>query len=326
LEDQFLPDKAGFEHCYMEDIIAPIERELLKAELTHDKFVRHTNNGSSEIYIITHHDAPHVMREIGRLREVTFRNAGGGTGKAVDIDEYDIADAPYRQLLVWNPEDKEIVGGYRFIKCGEAQRDENGTVLLATTELFEFTPKFIDKYLPYTIELGRSFVQPQYQPSQNNRKGLFSLDNLWDGLGAIVVDNPDMKYFFGKVTMYTDFNQRARDMILFFMNYYFPDKENLVKPIHPLKYHTDVSDLEPMFRGLPYKEGHRVLNQNVRAHNEHIPPLVNAYMNLSATMRTFGTSLNTHFGEVEETGIMVTIDDIYDTKKERHIQSYLQSK
>jgi hypothetical protein len=309
----------------MDDIIAPVERELLLAELSHDKFVRRTNNGANEIYIINHHDAPYVMREIGRLREVTFRHAGGGTGKSVDIDDYDIMDAPYRQLIVWNPEAREIVGGYRFIKCADAPVDKSGVVQLATTELFEFSDKFNREYLPYTIELGRSFVQPEYQPSINNRKGLFSLDNLWDGLGALVVDNPDMKYFFGKVTMYTHFNQRARDMILFFMKYYFPDRDDLVKPYKPLPYHTDISDLEPMFRGLPYKEGHKVLNQHVRALGENIPPLVNSYMNLSATMRSFGTALNTHFGDVEETGIMVTIADIYDTKKERHIQSYVKS-
>ena len=305
----------------MDDIIAPVERELLLAELSHDKFVRSTNNGANEIYIITHHDSPHVMREIGRLREVTFRHAGGGTGHSLDIDDHDIADAPYRQLIVWNPEDKQIVGGYRFIKCAEAPV-ENGVAQLATTELFKFSDKFVKEYLPYTIELGRSFVQPDYQPSINNRKGLFSLDNLWDGLGALVVDNPDMKYFFGKVTMYTHFNQRARDMILFFMKYYFPDKEDLVKPHEELKYHTDVSDLEAMFKGHSYKEGHKVLNQHVRALGENIPPLVNSYMNLSATMRSFGTALNTHFGEVEETGIMVTIADIYDTKKERHVTTY----
>lgn len=306
----------------MENIIEPVDRGLLQAELTRDLFVRSTNNGSSEIYIITHHDAPNVMREIGRLREITFRNAGGGTGKPLDIDDFDIADAPYRQLVVWNPEDKEIVGGYRFIKCKDAERDENGAIQLATTELFKFTDKFVKEYLPDTMELGRSFVQPQYQPSANNRKGLFSLDNLWDGLGALVVDNPDTKYFFGKVTMYTHFNQRARDMILFFMNYYFPDREKMVSPHEPLDYNTDVSDLEQLFKGLDYKEGHKVLNQHVRALGENIPPLINSYMNLSATMKTFGTSLNSHFGEVEETGILVTIADIYETKKERHINTY----
>ena len=305
----------------MQEIIAPVDRKLLESELTAERFVRETNNGNNEIYIITHHDSPHVMREIGRLREYTFRTAGGGTGHEIDIDEFDIADAPYKQLIVWSPDEKEIIGGYRFIKLKDAPVI-NGVVSVATTELFTFSQKFMDEYVPETIELGRSFVQPKFQPSVDNRKGLFSLDNLWDGLGAIVIDNPDSKHFFGKVTMYTDFNVEARDMILTFMNYFFPDKENLVKPIEPLHLKTDVSAFLKSIEGLSYKEAHRILGQNVRERGEHIPPLVNAYMNLSATMKTFGTSINSHFGEVEETGILVTIADIYDTKKERHLATY----
>lgn len=306
----------------MEPIIAPVPLNIIEAELTRDKFIRVTNNGSNEIYIITHHNSPNIMREIGRLREVTFRAAGGGTGHSIDIDDYDTADAPYQQLIVWSPDDKEIVSGYRFIKCKDAPVGEDGIIQLATTELFHFSEKFVKDYVPTTIELGRSFVQPKFQPSVNNRKGLFSLDNLWDGLGAIVVDNPDIHYFYGKVTMYTDFNLHARDMILAFMNYYFPDKDNLVVPIKPLSIKTDVSAFLASIEGMSYKDGHRVLNQAVRELDENIPPLVNAYMNLSATMKTFGTALNDHFGEVEETAIMVKIADIYDSKKERHITTY----
>jgi hypothetical protein len=310
----------------MRNIIEPVDTKLLEAELTNKRFVRETNNGNNEIYIITHHDSPNVMREIGRLREVTFRAAGGGTGKDIDIDEFDTdKTAPYKQLIVWNPKEKEIVGGYRFIKCGEAPIN-NGIVQLATTELFHFSEKFIKEYVPSTIELGRSFVQPKYQPTIDDRRGLFSLDNLWDGLGAIVVDNPDVEYFFGKVTMYTDFNVHARDLILSFMMHYFPDKENLVVPLEPLKLKTDVSAFLESLKGLNYKEGHLLLNKNVRALGEHIPPLVNAYMNLSATMKTFGTASNTHFGEVEETGILVKFADIYPTKKERHISTYHPAK
>jgi hypothetical protein len=306
----------------MEQVIEPVDKKALEAELNADRFCRDTNNGTNKIYVITHKDSPNVLREIGRLREITFRAAGGGTGKSIDIDEFDTAaDAPYKQLIVWNPEAKEIVGGYRYINCCDAPV-KNGVVQLATTELFEFSPKFMKDFLPYTIELGRSFVSPQYQPSLSNRKGLFSLDNLWDGLGAIIVDNPQMKYFFGKVTMYLDFNKEARDMILYFMNYYFPDKEKMVKPHHPLQLHHDMSAFGKELNGLAYKEGHAVLNKHVRALGENIPPLINAYMNLSSSMRMFGTSLNDHFGEVEETGIMVTIPDIYDSKKERHIASY----
>lgn len=309
----------------MQNIIDAVSKEALLDELTRERYVRKTNNGNNEIYIITHHNSPNVMREIGRLREVTFRHAGGGTGKSIDIDEFDISSHPYQQLLVWNPADKEIVGAYRFILCKDAEYID-GKVQLATTELFHFGEAFYKQYLPKTIELGRSFIQPQYQPSEQFRKGLFSLDNLWDGLGAIVVDNPSQNYFFGKVTMYTDFNVQARDLILSFMKHYFPDPEQLVTPIHSVNLQTDIHPFLESLKGLDYKQGHTILNKQVRALGENIPPLVNAYMNLSSTMRTFGTAINPGFGGVEETGLMVTIPDIYESKKERHLNSYIAEK
>jgi len=310
----------------MQSIVDPIPVATLESELTEEKFVRDTNNGSNRIYVLTHHNAPNVMKEIGRLREVTFRAAGGGTGKATDIDSFDTAPVPYQQLIVWNPIEREIVGGYRFIKCSDVFDVATGNFKLATSGLFEFSEKFKKNYLPHTIELGRSFVQPRYQPSSENRKGLFSLDNLWDGLGAIVVDNPEIKYLFGKVTMYRHYNLMARDLILFFMNYYFPDQLNLARPFRPLPIVNDMSEFEKEINGLPYKEGHRILNQHVRNLGENIPPLVNSYMNLSSTMKTFGTALNEVFGNVEETGIMLTISEIYSTKKERHISTYIPRK
>ena len=310
----------------MEAIINPVPLKDLIAELTPAKLVRQSNNGSNLIYIITHHDSPLIMREIGRLRELTFRAAGGGTGKSIDIDEYDESSQPYQQLIVWNPVEKEIMGGYRFIRCMDAIDSTTKQTNLATAELFDFSEKFITDYLPYTIELGRSFVQPKYQPSAENRKGLFTLDNLWDGLGAIAVDHPDIKYFFGKVTMYRHYNQLARDMILYFMEYYFPDPEHIVTPKQSVPITHDLVAFGNELKGLNYKDGHRVLNHHVRELNENIPPLVNAYMNLSATMKNFGTALNTHFGEVEETGILVTLADIYDTKKSRHVNTYIAAK
>jgi hypothetical protein len=309
----------------MQKIIDPVSRQALESELNSERYVRKANNGDNEIYIVTHHNAPNVMREIGRLREVTFRHAGGGTGKEIDIDEFDTSTHPYQQLLVWNPEDKEIVGAYRFILCKDAEFI-NGKVQLATTELFTFSEKFYREYLNETIELGRSFIQPLYQPGENRRKGLFSLDNLWDGLGAIVIDNPSQKHFYGKVTMYTDFNVTARDFILTFMKYYFPDKDKLVVPIHSVEMKTDVSPFLKELEGLSYKEGHAVLHKHVKALGENIPPLMNAYMNLSPTMKSFGTAINPTFGGVEETGILVTINDVYDSKKERHFISYLKEK
>lgn len=310
----------------MLEIIKPIDTQIIESELTHDKFLRTSNNGDNLIYIITAHDSPNTMREIGRLREVTFRAAGGGTGKDCDIDKYDISDNPYKQLIVWDPRDKEIVGGYRFMHGKDAQRDENGVFQFGTSGLFILSDKFISEFLPKTVELGRSFVQPNFQPSKDSRKGIFSLDNLWDGLGAIMIENPDMSYFFGKVTMYPHYNRRARNLVLYFMHKYFPDHDKLVYPINPLDTFSVDDHLEEVFIANTYDEDYKILVANVRELNTGIPPLVNAYMNLSPTMRYFGTSLNNTFGEVEETGILVNVNDIHHAKKERHVNTYTPKK
>lgn len=307
----------------METIIPPVDVEVLEKELTEEVFVRETNNGNNEIYIFTHDQCPNLMKEVGRLRETTFRDAGGGTGKAIDIDKYDTAEIPFKQLIVWNPRDKEVTGGYRFIHGKDLVKVSKGKDIQSpTARLFSLSDKFIKETLPYCIELGRSFVQPNYQPYYNIRKGMYSLDNLWDGLGAIVIDYPDVKFLFGKVTMYPQFDRLARDLMLFFLNKHFPDKDKLMLPIASLPIETDEKILRNIFTGCNYEEDYKILNTQIRRLNENIPPLVNAYMNLSSTMRTFGTALNENFGNVEETGIIVTIKDIYDIKKDRHISTY----
>ncbi|HLO44862.1 MAG TPA: GNAT family N-acetyltransferase [Leadbetterella sp.] len=310
----------------MQKILEPIERSVLKTEINETTFLRYTNFGNIEVHLVNHHRQPNTIQEIGRLRELTFRAAGGGTGLAVDIDENDTCEDAYDQLITWDPEEEEIVAGYRLIRGGDVSLNEHGVHNLSTSHYFHFSEKFKNEYLPYTIELGRSFVQPKFQPGKDNRKGLFSLDNLWDGLGAIVVLNPDIKYLFGKVTMYPHYNKEARDLLLYFMNHYFPDPEKLVWPIKPLGYFGDVAGFEGLFDGLTYKDGYKILNSRVRALGENIPPLINTYMGLSSTMKAFGTALNDEFGEVEETGILITIDDIFQIKKDRHITSFERDK
>lgn len=307
---------------FMQEILHPVDRDILKKELNEDTFLRYTNFGNIEVHLVNHHKQPNTILEIGRLRELTFRAAGGGTGLAIDIDENDTCEDAYDQLITWDPEEEEIVAGYRLIRGADVSANEEGVYNLSTAHYFHFSERFKEDYLPYTIELGRSFVQPKFQPGKDNRKGLFSLDNLWDGLGAIVVLNPDIKYLFGKVTMYPHYNKEARDLLLYFMNHYFPDPDKLVWPIRPLGYFTDMSGYEGVFDGLDYREGYKVLNSRVRALGENIPPLINTYMGLSSTMKSFGTAQNEDFGEVEETGILITIADIFESKKERHISSF----
>ena len=308
----------------MEDIIAPIDKEVLKSELTEDKRLRFTNKSNNEIYIVTWKNAPNVLKEIGRLREIAFRAAGGGTGKSMDLDEYDLMENPYQQLIVWDPEAEEILGGYRYLLGDEVEFDAEGKPLLATAHMFNFSEKFLKDYLPTTIELGRSFVTLEYQSTRAGSKGLFALDNLWDGLGALTVVMPQVKYFFGKMTMYPSYNRFGRDMILYFLNKHFNDKDKLITPMQPLLIETDEKVLEKLFCHDTFKEDYKVLNTEVRKLGYNIPPLVNAYMSLSPTMRMFGTAINDGFGDVEETGILIAVDEILEEKRVRHIESYLR--
>ena len=307
-----------------EDLIQPVSKQLLIRELTSERQLRMTNKSHNEIYIITAHNAPNVMQEIGRLREIAFRNAGGGTGMSVDIDEFDTCENCYKQLVVWNPEAEEIIGGYRYLYGTDWELDENGQPKLATSHMFHFSDRFIKDYMPYTVELGRSFVSLEYQNVQKNTKSIFALDNLWDGLGALTVVNPGVKYFFGKMTMYPSYIRRGRDMILYFLKKHFDDKERLIVPMKPLIIETDPKELEDLFCKDDFRDDYKILNREVRKLGYNIPPLVNAYMNLSPTMKLFGTAINYGFGDVEETGILIAVDEILESKRVRHIDSFIK--
>ena len=306
-----------------EPIIPPVSKELLKSELTSERQLRMTNKSHNEIYIIDAHNAPNVLREIGRQREEAFRAAGGGTGKPLDLDEFDLMDNCYKQLIVWNPEEEEIIGGYRYKLGNEVDFDENGQPILATSHMFHFSETFIKDYLPQTIELARSYVTLQYQSSKMGSKSLFALDNLWDGLGALTVIMPNVKYFFGKMTMYPSYVRKGRDMILYFLKKHFNDPDKLIIPLNPLRIESDPMELARLFHSSSFREDYIVLNREIRKLGYNIPPLVNAYMSLSPTMKMFGTAINDGFGDVEETGILIAVDEILEDKRVRHIDTYI---
>ena len=308
----------------MEEIIAPISKDILKAELTNDKILRETNKSNNVIYVVTCQDAPNVVREIGRLREIAFRAAGGGTGKSLDLDDFDTMENPYKQLIVWDPDAEEILGGYRYLLPSEIKLDDKGQPILATSHMFHFSEEFVRDYLPYTIELGRSFVTLEYQSTRAGAKGLFALDNLWDGLGALTVLNPDVRYFFGKMTMYPSYHRYGRDLILYFLKKHFGDKDKLIVPINPLRLEADKSELAQILVESDFKDDYKILNTEVRKLGYNIPPLVNAYMGLSHTMKMFGTAINDEFGDVEETSILITVDDIREEKRKRHIDTFTE--
>lgn len=305
-----------------EEIIPPVPVELIEAELTPERFLRFSNKGNNHIYVTDAHESPNVMREIGRLREHAFRADGGGTGKSCDVDEFDTMPVPCKQLIVWDPDARLILGGYRFILGSDMTFDSNGKPNIAMSHMFDFSDHFIKNYLPNTLELGRSFVRIEYQSSKMGAKAIFALDNLWDGLGALTVKYPEIKYLFGKMTMYPTYSTQSRNMILYFLKKHFPDPEHLVYPTEPLDTGIDVKAMEQLFVGESFKEDYRILNNAVRASGVNIPPLVNAYMSLSPTMHVLGTAINDTFGNVEETGIFLVIDEIFEEKKRRHIETY----
>lgn len=305
-----------------QQIIEPVATEELLAELTPERLLRPTNKGHNHIYVVDAHEAPAVMREVGRLREISFRQAGGGTGKDCDIDEFDLMNPPCRQLIVWDPDSQQILGGYRYITGKDIRIDKDGRPRIATSHMFNFSHRFIEELLPHTIELGRSFVRPEYQSSKAGAKAIYALDNLWDGLGALTVVHPEIQYLFGKVTMYPSYSRECRDLILYFLTKHFPDPDCLVRPITPLATEIDTEAMEKLFTSNDFADDYRILNRAIRAHGYNIPPLVNAYMSLSPTMKMFGTAINDEFGDVEESGIFFAIDEIFEEKKQRHIGTY----
>ena len=306
----------------MEKIIDPVDIALLRQELTPDKKICDTLKAGNEIYVVDWHDSPNVVREIGRLREVSFRGEGGSSGLSLDIDEFDTMEKPYKQMIIWDPDAGAIIGGYRFILGPDVEFDRNGQPRLATSHMFHFSDEFIRDYLPHTMELGRSFVTPEYQSSKAGAKAIFALDNLWDGIAAIILEQKSILYFFGKMTMYPSYDRISRDLILSFLWKHFPDMDNLIRPIEPIGSEADPRLVELILKKDEFKEDYRMLKEAVRSRGTNIPPLVNSYMNVSPTMKMFGTAVNKEFSNVEETAILVSFDEMFADKRDRHIEAF----
>lgn len=309
----------------MEKIIDPIDVNLIKAELTPDKKLCNTNKAGNEIYVVDCYDAPNVLKEIGRLREEAFRTTGACSGKSCDLDEFDFLEKPYKQIVIWDPDAEAILGGYRFILGPDVQIKEDGQPHLSTSHLFHFSEKFLDEYLPHVIELGRSFVTPAYQSSKAGAKGIFALDNLWDGIGAVMMQHPGIHYFFGKATLFLGWNKSCRDMLAYFMWKHFPDDEELVRPINPVSSMVPDDILGLIFDGEDFKSDYRKLKDSVRRLGCTLPPLVNSYINISPTTKMFGVAVNDELSDAEEVGILVCFNEMYADKRDRHKEPYLKN-
>lgn len=310
----------------MKTIIDPVPVELIKSELNKAKKLVDTNKGHNELYIVTWQDSPNVVTEIGRLRELAFRNAGGSTGNAVDLDEYDKMEKPYKQLIVWDPDNEAIIGGYRFLFGSEAVFDKKGQPVMASSHQFRFSQKFIDEYLPHVIELGRNFVAPEYQSSKKGAKSIFAFDNLWDGLVAIIMKYPDLLYFFGKITIYSSYDPIAKDLIYHFLWKHFGDKDELVRPwddqaIMPV---SDPELMNLIVNKEDLMEDYKLLKAAAKMRGVNVPPNMTAYISITSDMLMFGTAVNRLMHNIEDTCVLIPFDAIYHEKKSRHIGAYLR--
>ena len=303
----------------MKPIIAPVETEILLHELE-GHLLRPSNKAGNLIYDITAHECPNVMREIGRLREISYRAGGGGTGKELDIDDQDIMPRPYHQLIVWDPDNNQIIGGYRYLFGHEAEI-RNGQPFITSAHLFHYSERFIRDYLPNTIEFGRAFVQPMYQKREMGVKALFALDNIWDGIGALLFNHPEMRYMIGKVTIYPGYNEQARELIYAYLDRYHKGEQGLIEPYHPL---LSQPLTHSPFEGEDKQENYHILQHAVREQGTVIPPIFTAYLNLTNDLQFFGNAINDEFSDVLESGIMVDLETVYPEKKERYINSYIK--
>lgn len=303
-------------------LISPIDPGKIEAELSALTPLRPTNRSHNVIYSFRGSEAPNTMLEVGRLREESFRVFKAGTGQPLDIDIHDYDPSGYRQLIVWDPRAREIVGGYRYILGGEAIVQGTETNL-ASDEILFYSDVFITNYLPYCIELGRAFVRPDHQQANGlSPKSLFALDNLWDGLGALILLHPEYKYFTGIVSIFRESNQKSRDLILYFLNTHFKGEPGLIAPRDPRGYTTDISTLKDIIRGENKKEDSKALHQAVKELGESIPPLINAYMNLSDAMQVYGITKGMGPVNYEDISIMIPIGEIAEEKKERHMDTF----
>lgn len=307
----------------MEPIIDPVDIELIKAELTADKKLGDTNKGGNELYVVTWKDAPNTIREIGRLREVSYREAGASSGKALDLDGYDMMDNPYCQLIVWDPDAQAIIGGYRYILGTNVTLKDDGQPNITSSHLYQFSDEFIDHYLPHVMELGRSFVAPDYQSSKAGAKSVFTMDNLWDGIASVILHHPGTLYFLGKMTIYPSYDKTARNLIIHFLKKHFKDPQALVRPKKEIRVTDNAKLMDLILREDDVKKDYRLLKDAVRKLGTNIPPLVNSYINTSSTMKMLGSCINDELGDAIETGIMIGFDDIYAEKRERHTEAFI---
>lgn len=286
-----------------------VENSLTK-ELKFAKCLGLASHCNASIYSFYGGELRNLMCEVGWLRSESFERVGVSMPDSEAIDEADL-DGTYHQLIVWDNDAGAIIGGYRYAIGREVEAEK-----LSLGRYFRLSNRFVSEYLPRGIELGRSFIQPQYQCGRN-AKTIFALDTIWQGL-ARVVDRERVDYLFGRVTFYPSLGIRARNLVVGFMRYVFPEREPLIAARQPMMGGLSRRRSRHYFVGDTPKDNYKILISQMRAIRRSVPPMISSYMRLSPSMQTFDLYRNDDLGGVAECGIMLTIADLYDDIKRRY--------
>jgi hypothetical protein len=291
-------------------IAHPESRQTIKQELRKGELLGETSDGK-QIILVDWFPESSVIREIGRLRELSFRKVGEGTGERRDLDKY---DHHYRHLVLWDNEALEIVGAYRLGE-GNLILEKKGKKGFYAENLFEFKKPF-EKYLADSLELGRSFVQPNYWGSR-------ALDYLWQGLGAYLRHNPKIKYLFGPVSISAHYPQASRDMLVYFYNNYFGHTEKLVSSNNPCQINEQTLDeFRNIFKGDDFNQDMKELKNRLSMQNMSIPTLYKQYSDLCVEdgVKFLDFGIDPDFSGCTDGFLLVDVSKIKDSKRKRYIE------
>ncbi|WP_323668901.1 lysophospholipid acyltransferase family protein [Aliarcobacter butzleri] len=289
-------------------IAHPVSKIDLYNELKKSPLLGQTNDGK-KIYLYDYVEDSIVLKELGRLREISFRKVGEGVNKKRDIDKYDVY---YQHIILYDKNELEIVGAYR-IGNSDMIFKEFGTKGFYSNTLFQFNDEFMF-YLQNSIELGRSFVQPKYW-------GTRALDYLWYGIGAYVKANPNIKYMFGPVSISGAFPAIAKDMLVFYYNYYYSSEKNLVEARTPFSYSSHIHDIKEFFMLEDKKRDFKSLKIALSNIGVNVPTLYKQYSELTLDdgVKFLDFNVDKNFGDCIDSFILVEIDKIKDSMKQRYM-------
>jgi len=292
-----------------ESIAHPECRQRLRKEIRQCDLLGETAD-NKQIYLFEYRPDTSIMREIGRLRELSFRAVGEGTGQRRDLDRY---DPYYMHLVLWDDEDLEIVGAYRLCDT-ERVLSSAGIDCIYTASLFLYN-ETMKQYLYRGLELGRSFVQPRYW-------GKRSLDYLWYGIGALLRRNPGYRYLFGPVSISDSYPQATKDLLVTFYDLYFGCDHQPVSPLNPYQIEPDrQADLDRQFCGDDYKKDFTHLKALLHMHGHSVPTLYKQYTEVceDGGVCFSGFNIDPGFAECIDGFVIVDTDRLSGKKRKRYI-------